>query len=56
MSLEFPIQLQLLEIKGITYFFEMFKVEVAVFDDVDGLVAKDLSGICFEDGVELFGK
>jgi hypothetical protein len=53
MSLECPIQLQLLRI---TYFFEMLKVQVAVFDDIEGLIAENFSGIGFEDGVKLFGE
>ena len=39
-----------------TCLFEMFKVQVAVLDDVKWLVAQNFPRVCFKDRVELFGE
>jgi len=40
--------------EGGAYFFESLEVEVAEFDNVEGLVAEDLAGVGLQDGVETF--
>ena len=39
-----------------TYLFQVLKIQVAVFNDIEGLVTEDLAAVCLENWVKFFGQ